>query len=105
MANGDTSPDGAILKMVPDRSPTNSVPASSNASPQATPSSAASCLCCPSASTRNTAPSKRLDTNNRPRGSRASEVGLVMPVTNGSRKPSRRSRNTETGADSPRVPL
>ena len=104
-ANDDTSPDGETLKIVPDRSPTNSVPDSSKAKPQATPSSAANCFRCPSASMRNTAPSKRLDTTRRPRGSRAREVGLVMPVTNGSRKPSRRSLNTDTGADSPRVPL
>ena len=103
--NGDTSPDGVTLKIVPDRSPTNKLPVSSKAKPQATPSSAANCFRCPSASTRNTAPSKRLDTNRRPSGSRAREVGFVMPVTNGSRNPSRRSRNTDTGADSPRVPL
>ena len=61
--------------------------------------------CVPSAFTRYTAPSKRLETYSRPSGPIAIDVGLTMPETNGSRVPARVTRKIETGASCPREPL
>ena len=61
--------------------------------------------CRPSSWTRYTLPSNRLDTCKRPSGAKAIEVAFTIPVTNGSRGPPGVTRNTETGACWPRVPL
>jgi len=50
-------------------------------------------------------PSNLLDTNKRPPGWNANDVGFVRPVTNGSQNPSVPTRKMETGDDAPRVPL
>ena len=65
--------------------------------PQATPSSEATTTGVPSSSIRYTVPSKRLETWRRPSASKASDVGLGMPLMKGSREPSRRTLKIETG--------
>jgi hypothetical protein len=71
----------------------------------ATPSSDAIVSAWPSASIRDTVPSKRLETCSRPCGSKAIEVALVRPVTNTSRTPSAPTRYTDTLDCWPRDPL
>jgi hypothetical protein len=98
-------PSGVTRKMVPDRSPTSSAPSGANASPHGTPSSVANGCGSPSAVTRYTVPSNRLETYRRPSGPNAIDVAFTMPETNGSRVPSGRTRKIETGDCWPRWPL
>src|ERR1700730_10448815 len=85
-ANVVALPFLSTLKIVPDRSPTKSVPSAANASPHATPRSVANDSTDPSRSTRYTVPSKRLATYRGPSRPIAGEdrvVHLVQPGREG----------------------
>src|SRR5688500_16550548 len=103
-ANSETWPF-STRRIEPDRSPTYNARSGPNAMPHATPRSVATVVEDPSRATRCTLPSNLDDTYNQPSGLTAIDVGFGIPETKGSRDPSGRTTNTDTGDSCPLAPL